>query len=160
MLVGEAPGDREDLEGEPFVGPAGGLLERALREAEISREEVYLTNAVKHFKWHRGTGKRRLHDKPGAAEIKACQPWLHAEIEAVEPKLILALGATAARSLFGTSVRVTRDRGEDVESPFSAKGMVTIHPSAILRVRETKEREQAFADFVDDLAAARTAIQN
>jgi uracil-DNA glycosylase family protein len=157
MLVGEQPGDREDREGEPFVGPAGALLDRALERAGISREEVYVTNAVKHFKWHRGAGKRRLHDKPNAGEANACRPWLLAEIEAVEPKLILALGATATRSLFGPSVRVTHDRGKDLGSAFSARGMVTIHPSAILRVRDADEREVAFADFVEDLEAARAA---
>jgi uracil-DNA glycosylase family protein len=155
MLVGEQPGDLEDRVGEPFVGPAGSLLERALDEAEISRGDVYLTNAVKHFKWHRASGKRRLHDKPSVGEANACQPWLLAEVEMVKPNLILALGATAARSLFGASIRVTRDRGKAVESRFSATGMVTIHPSALLRIQGTEEREQSFSEFVDDLQRAR-----
>jgi uracil-DNA glycosylase family protein len=158
MLVGEQPGDREDREGEPFVGPAGKLLDRALGEAGIPRQESYVTNAVKHFKWRPGEGKRRLHDKPSAAQVRACQPWLLAEIEAVEPALVLALGATAARSLAGTSVRVTRDRGDVLETPLADAGMVTIHPSAILRIRGSEEREQAFDEFVDDLEAARAAV--
>jgi uracil-DNA glycosylase family protein len=157
MLVGEQPGDREDLEGEPFVGPAGALLERALEGAGIARDEVYLTNAVKHFKW-RPRGKRRLHQTPRAGEVEACKPWLRAEVEAVRPQVILAMGATAARSLFGSSVRVTKDRGKQLESLLAPVAMVTIHPSAILRVREHDEREQALAELVDDLEAARGAL--
>jgi uracil-DNA glycosylase family protein len=157
MLVGEQPGDREDREGEPFVGPAGALLERALQKAGIARDEVYLTNAVKHFKW-RPRGKRRLHQTPRADEVEACKPWLRAEVEAVRPQVVLAMGATAARSLFGGAVRVTKDRGKPLESPLAPVAMVTIHPSAILRVREHDEREQALAELVDDLEAARGAL--
>jgi uracil-DNA glycosylase family protein len=150
MLVGEQPGDREDIEGAPFVGPAGQLLDRALQSAEIDRGVVYLTNAVKHFKWH-SRGRRRLHQTPRAGEIEACKPWLLAEIEAVRPRAILALGATAARALFGPKVRVTRDRGRELETSYAEIGAVTIHPSAILRVRDSTEREEALGDLVGDL---------
>jgi uracil-DNA glycosylase family protein len=139
------------------VGPAGTLLGRALESAGIDRDEVYLTNAVKHFKW-RARGKRRLHQTPRAGEVEACKPWLRADVEAVGPDLILALGATAARSLFGSSVRVTKDRGKLLESPLAPAAMVTVHPSAILRVREAGEREQALAELVDDLEAAAAAL--
>lgn len=150
MLVGEQPGDQEDIQGEPFVGPAGGILADALEQAGIDRKSVYITNAVKHFKW-RARGKRRLHQAPQAEEIKACRPWLSAEIETVKPHAILALGATAGKSLFGSSIRVTRDRGALLDSPLAPVAGVTIHPSAILRVRERQEREAAFADLVNDL---------
>jgi uracil-DNA glycosylase len=158
MLVGEQPGDHEDREGEPFVGPAGALLERALTEAGIARDEVYVTNAVKHFKW-RPRGKRRLHQTPRAGEVEACKPWLEAEVDAVGPEALLALGATAARALFGSSVRVTRDRGSLLDTPLAPIAAVTVHPSAILRVRESAEREQAFTDLVDDLRSIRTALK-
>jgi uracil-DNA glycosylase family protein len=150
MLVGEQPGDREDLEGEPIVGPAGGMLARALESAEIDRKQVYLTNAVKHFKW-RPRGKRRLHQTPRAGEVEACKPWLEAELEAVRPVAVLALGATAAKALYGPSVRVTRDRGRLIESPLAPIASLTIHPSAILRLRDRGEREQALDDLADDL---------
>ncbi|HMJ74100.1 MAG TPA: UdgX family uracil-DNA binding protein [Solirubrobacterales bacterium] len=150
MLVGEQPGDREDIEGKPFVGPAGGLLSRALEEAGIEAGGVYLTNAVKHFKW-RARGKRRLHQTPRAGEMEACKPWLEAEIEAVKPQALLALGATAAKSLFGSSVRVTRDRGRPIESPLAPVAALTMHPSAILRLRDHDVREEAFASLVEDL---------
>jgi uracil-DNA glycosylase len=150
MLVGEQPGDREDIEGEPFVGPAGGVLSRALAEARIDSGEVYLTNVVKHFKW-KARGKRRLHQTPRAGEIEACRPWLGAELEAVRPTGLLALGATAAKALFGPSVRVTRDRGRLIESPLAPVAALTIHPSAILRLRDHDEREDALAALVDDL---------
>lgn len=152
MLVGEQPGDREDREGEPFVGPAGGLLRRALEEAGIDPGATYITNAVKHFKW-RARGKRRLHQTPRAGEIEACKPWLEAEVEAVAPRALVALGATAARSLFGTGVKVTRDRGELLETPLAPIATVTIHPSAILRVRDSDERHDAQAAMVGDLRA-------
>lgn len=158
MLVGEQPGDKEDLEGEPFVGPAGGLLDRALVDAGIERDAVYLTNAVKHFKW-RARGKRRLHQTPRAGEIEACRPWLEAEVEAVEPSAVVALGATAAKALFGPSVRVTRDRGRPLETPLAPVGAVTVHPSAILRVREHEERHDAFAGLVEDFEAVCAAMK-
>ncbi|MGD9735571.1 MAG: UdgX family uracil-DNA binding protein [Solirubrobacterales bacterium] len=150
MLVGEQPGDREDLEGEPFVGPAGRELRAALELAGIGPDDAYLTNAVKHFKW-RPRGKRRLHQTPRAGEIEACRPWLGAELEAVRPRAVLALGATAARSLFGSKVKVTKDRGRLLESDLAPVAAVTIHPSAILRQRDHEERERARAEFVADL---------
>ena len=150
MLVGEQPGDREDVEGEPFVGPAGGILAKALQGAEIDRREVYLTNAVKHFKW-RPRGKRRLHQTPRAGEVEACKPWLEAELDAVRPVALLALGATAAKALYGSSVRVTRDRGRPIESSLAPVTALTIHPSAILRLRDHDEREDALGGLVEDL---------
>jgi uracil-DNA glycosylase len=150
MLVGEQPGDREDLEGEPFVGPAGRILAQALQGAEIERGEVYLTNAVKHFKW-RPRGKRRLHQTPRAGEVEACKPWLEAELDAVRPLALLALGATAAKALYGSSVRVTRDRGRAIESPLAPLAALTVHPSAILRLRDRAEREDALAGLIEDL---------
>ncbi len=158
MLVGEQPGDREDIEGEPFVGPAGGLLDRALTDAGIDRDAVYLTNAVKHFKW-RARGKRRLHQTPRAGEVEACRPWLEAEVETVQPRAVVALGATAAKALFGPSVRVTRDRGRLLETPLAPVGAVTVHPSAILRFREREERHDAFAGLVEDLEAVCAAMK-
>jgi uracil-DNA glycosylase len=150
MLVGEQPGDREDIEGEPFVGPAGRILAQALESAEIDRGDVYLTNAVKHFKW-RPRGKRRLHQTPRAGEVEACRPWLEAELGAVRPVALLALGATAAKALYGSSVRVTRDRGRLVDSPLAPVAAVTIHPSAVLRLRDHHEREEALGGLIDDL---------
>jgi DNA polymerase len=149
MLVGEQPGDREDREGEPFVGPAGAVLDRALEAAGIERRRVYLTNAVKHFKW-RPRGRRRLHQTPRVGETEACRPWLEAEAEAVQPRAVLAMGAIAARAVFGPKVRVTKDRGRLLETPFAAIGAVTIHPAAVLRARE--QREDAMAALTEDLA--------
>jgi DNA polymerase len=151
MLVGEQPGDREDREGEPFVGPAGRILARALDGAGIERDEVYLTNAVKHFKW-RPRGKRRLHQTPRAGEVEACKPWLEAEIDAVRPVGLMALGATAAKALYGPSARVTRDRGRLVESPLAPVAALTVHPSAIVRLGDREERESALAELVEDLS--------
>jgi uracil-DNA glycosylase family protein len=157
MLVGEQPGDREDVEGEPFVGPAGGVLARALESAGIDRGDVYLTNAVKHFKW-RARGKRRLHQTPRAGEVEACRPWLEAELKAVKPVGLLALGATAGKALFGSSVRVTRDRGRLIDSPLAPVAALSLHPSAILRLRDHDEREDALAGLVDDLRLVRAAV--
>jgi uracil-DNA glycosylase len=157
MLVGEQPGDREDLEGEPFVGPAGGVLARALESAGIAAGDVYLTNAVKHFKW-RPRGKRRLHQTPRAGEVEACRPWLEAELAAVRPTGLLALGATAAKALFGSSVRVTRDRGRPIDSPLAPVAALTLHPSAILRLRDREEREEALAGLVEDLELLAAAV--
>jgi uracil-DNA glycosylase len=158
MLVGEQPGDKEDKQGEPFVGPAGRLLDKALEEAGVDRAEAYVTNAVKHFKW-RPRGNRRLHQTPRAGEIEACKPWLEAEVEAVGPEAVLAMGATAARSLFGTKVKVTKDRGKPLESPLATVAAVTIHPSAILRLRDHDEREAEFAGFVADLEGVAAALK-
>ena len=155
MLVGEQPGDREDREGEPFVGPAGGVLDRALADAGIARESVYLTNAVKHFKW-RPRGTRRIHQTPRVGEIEACRPWLEAEAETVGPAAVLAMGATAARSVFGPGVKVMRDRGQMLETPLAPVGAVTIHPSAVLRARE--QRRDAMQTLVEDLTAIAARI--
>jgi uracil-DNA glycosylase len=157
MLVGEQPGDREDIEGEPFVGPAGGVLSGALERAGIETGEIYLTNAVKHFKW-RARGKRRLHQTPRAGEVEACRPWLMAEIEAVRPTGLIALGATAGRAIFGTKVKVTKDRGRLLESPLAPVAALTLHPSAILRLREHEEREDALAALVADLQLVTEAV--
>ncbi|MGN6664794.1 MAG: UdgX family uracil-DNA binding protein [Solirubrobacterales bacterium] len=159
MLVGEQPGDKEDREGEPFVGPAGRLLDRALEEAGIDRSETYVTNAVKHFKW-KPRGKRRLHQTPRAGEVEACKPWLEAEVAAVEPEALLAMGATAGRALFGPKVRVTKDRGQPLPSPFAPLAALTIHPSAILRLRDHDEREAEFAGFVADLEAIGATLRD
>ena len=155
MLVGETPGDREDIVGEPFVGPAGGLLRKALVAAGIEVDETYLTNAVKHFKW-RPRGKRRLHVTPRVGEMNACHPWVAAEVAAVKPEAIVALGATAARSLFGTEVKVTKDRGALLESDLAPLAAVTVHPSAVLRAGD--EREQAYEAFVADLKLVADAL--
>lgn len=150
LFIGEQPGDREDLAGRPFVGPAGRLLDDALQEAGIARDDVYLTNAVKHFKWV-PAGQRRLHKKPGAREIAACRPWLDAEIAAVQPELLVALGATAAQALLGPDFRVTRDRGRRLPLPGAASSVVaTVHPASILRGRPA-DRAAALAAFIADL---------
>lgn len=150
MLVGEQPGDREDLTGTPFVGPAGRLLDEALEEAGIDRSLAYVTNAVKHFKWV-ARGKRRIHDKPSWTEVTACRPWLEAELDAVEPRVIVALGATAAQTLLGRDFRVTRQRGELVDSPLARFVTATVHPSSILRQRDEELRRREYAAFVADL---------
>jgi uracil-DNA glycosylase family protein len=152
MLVGEQPGDVEDREGEPFVGPAGGVLDRALAEAGIDRDATYVTNAVKHFKW-RPAGKRRLHQKPSTTEVVACRPWLVAEVDAVQPDVIVALGATAARSAIGRPVKVTKERGEVLQSPEGWTVVPTVHPSSILRADDAESREAQFGAFVADLSA-------
>ena len=150
MMVGEQPGDREDVEGHPFVGPAGALLDRALDQAGIDRASVYVTNAVKHFKWT-AKGKRRIHQKPNAAEVEACRPWLEAEIAAVRPKIVVALGATAAQALLGKAFRVTRQRGELFEQADGRVLTATVHPSSILRAPDDDARRREMAAFVDDL---------
>jgi uracil-DNA glycosylase len=150
MLVGEQPGDQEDLAGKPFVGPAGKLLDSALVEAGIDRKKVYVTNAVKHFKWE-PRGKRRIHKKPNAAEIAACRPWLDAEIAAIRPKIIVCLGATAAQSLLGKDFRVTQHRGEFIDSPLAPYVAATVHPSSILRAPDENARHQEMARFIADL---------
>src|SRR6267142_3480759 len=132
MLVGEQPGDYEDVAGKPFVGPAGKIMDQALEEAGIDRSQVYVTNAVKHFKWE-PRGKRRIHQKPNSREIAACRPWLEAELRLVKPKLLVCLGATAAQTVFGPSFRVTRDRGKVLQSDLAPKVLATVHPSALLR---------------------------
>jgi uracil-DNA glycosylase family protein len=150
LLVGEQPGDKEDLAGKPFVGPAGQLLDRALEEAGIDRSQTYVTNAVKHFKWQ-ARGKRRIHQKPSWSESMACRPWLEAELEVVQPRVVVCLGATAAQALLGRDFRVTRHRGELLVSDLAEHVTATIHPSAILRQQEEESRRAEFAAFVDDL---------
>jgi uracil-DNA glycosylase family protein len=160
MLLGEQPGDQEDRVGEPFVGPAGRLLDRALQAAGIDRDLVYLTNVVKHFKWRRApSGKRRLHQRPDREEIQACRPWLEAEVSRIGPELILCLGATAAQALLGAAFRVTRDRGRVIATDLGPPAMATVHPSAVLRVQGSAEREIAFEELVADLVAARKQLR-
>ena len=155
MLVGEQPGDKEDVEGEPFVGPAGRLLDEALVAAGIDRDEAYVTNVVKHFKFEQ-RGKRRIHKKPNMSEITACRPWLDAEIQVVRPTALVCLGATAAQALLGRSFRVTQQRGEFVESDLAPLVTATIHPSAILRAAD--EREVEMRGLIDDLTKVRKAL--
>jgi len=149
MLVGEQPGDAEDLAGWPFVGPAGKLLDRALEEAGIDRSATYVTNVVKHFKWQ-GRGKRRIHQKPSWTEIAACRPWLDAELEVVQPRVLVCLGATAAQALLGRDFRVSRSRGRLVDSPLAEVVTATVHPSSILRAQD-EDREREYEAFVADL---------
>jgi DNA polymerase len=153
MLVGETPGDQEDLAGRPFVGPAGRLLDEALVEASLSRSEVYVTNAVKHFKWE-PRGKRRLHKKPSARERTACRPWLDAELEIVGPRLIVCLGATAAQTFLGRQFRVTRQRGQIVEASGGVRALATHHPSAVLRAPDQATRHRLRQELAADLAKA------
>jgi len=150
MFVGEQPGDREDVEGKPFVGPAGRLLDEALEEAGIDRKRVYITNAVKHFKW-KPQGKRRLHQRPNAAEISACRPWLDAEIALVKPEILVLLGATAAQALLGRDFRVSLQRGQFIERPGLPLMMATVHPSSILRAPDDESRQIEMQAFVRDL---------
>jgi DNA polymerase len=147
VFVGEQPGDREDIEGRPFVGPAGRLFDEALVEAGIDRSQVYVTNVVKHFKW-KPQGKRRIHQKPNWREISACRPWLDAELAVLKPRVLVCLGATAAQALFGRDFRVSRQRGELVDSPLAPKAIATVHPSSILRA---EDRDTQFREFVRDL---------
>lgn len=152
MLVGEQPGDREDIDGRPFVGPAGAILDRALSTAGLERANLYLTSAVKHFRWV-PRGKRRLHQKPDAEHIAACFPWLRAEVELARPRLVICLGATAAQAALGPWVRVLRDRGRVVPSALDVPVMPTVHPSSILRAPDDEARDHAFQEFVADLRA-------
>ena len=150
IFIGEQPGNDEDLQGKPFVGPAGKLLDRCLVEAGIDRDEVYVTNAVKHFKWEL-RGKRRLHKKPSARETAACRPWLETEIEVIKPEVIVALGATAAQTLLGKDFRVTQHRGELIDSPLAPHVMATVHPSSILRAPDDESRHAETERFIEDL---------
>jgi len=152
MMIGEQPGDVEDRLGNPFVGPAGKLLDEALRQAGIDRSRVYVTNIVKHFKWSPAErGNRRIHKKPRYHEIEACRPWLDAELAVVKPKILVCLGATAAQSLLGKSFSVTRQRGQVVESPLAPLVMATVHPSSILRAQDSESRETQMRAFIADL---------
>ncbi|HYI97364.1 MAG TPA: UdgX family uracil-DNA binding protein [Bryobacteraceae bacterium] len=159
MFVGEQPGNDEDLEGEPFVGPAGKLLDKALEEAGIDRGLAYVTNVVKHFKWE-PRGKRRIHAKPNAQEITACLPWLQAEIRLVKPELLVCLGATAAQALFGRAFRVTQQRGVLMDAPFARKAMATVHPSSILRAPDEDARRLEMQKFIDDLQNAANYLKH
>lgn len=153
ILVGEQPGDREDKQGQPFVGPAGGILDRALEAAGIDRKNVYVTNVVKHFKWI-GRGKRRIHETPRASEINACRPWLDAEIQRINPHVLVCLGATAAKALLGNQFSVTRERGKLVESHLAPKVLATVHPSSLLRIDDEAERHNAMEKFISDIKVA------
>ena len=158
LIVGEQPGNSEDLEGAPFVGPAGRLLDRALVEAGIDRAGVYVTNVVKHFKWRRApSGKRRIHEKPDRAEVEACYPWLQAEVARIKPDLIVCLGATAAQAVIGKDFRVTREHGEVLDSPLGA-ALGTIHPSAVLRAPDDDARDEMQAQLTADLSVAAAAL--
>jgi len=159
MFVGEVPGDEEDLKGRPFVGPAGRLFDKALDEAGIDRSKTYVTNVVKHFKWHPAPrGKRRLHEKPNAAEMRACMPWLAAEIKVVHPRILVCLGATAAQALIGKDFRVTKMRGQWLETAHADRTIATIHPSAILRAPDPGAREDQYRAFVADLLTVVKAL--
>jgi DNA polymerase len=157
LFVGEQPGNEEDLTGKPFVGPAGRLFDEALAEAGIKRKQTYVTNVVKHFKWE-PRGKRRIHKKPNAPEIKACRPWLEAEIALVKPHVIVALGATAAQSLLGAQFRVTKQRGQFLESNLAPYIMATVHPSSILRAPDDETRRLEYRQFVNDLKKLASVI--
>jgi DNA polymerase len=158
MLVGEQPGDAEDLAGRPFVGPAGKLLDRALEAAGIDRDRVYVTNVVKHFKWE-PRGKRRIHKKPNAAEISACRPWLDVEIQLVKPRALVCLGATAAQALLGRQFKVTAHRRELIESPLAPIVLATVHPSSLLRAPDAETRRRETKRFIDDLRKVATALK-
>ena len=158
VLVGEQPGDREDLSGQPFIGPAGKLLDRALEEAGIDRRKVYMTNVVKHFKFVQ-RGKRRIHKKPAAEEIAACRPWLDSEIGVIGPRVIVCLGATAAQALLGRTFRLTHHRGEFVESPLAPLVTATVHPSSILRAPDDRSRHEEMGRFVEDLKIVARRLQ-
>ena len=159
MMVGEQPGDREDLKGHPFVGPAGRILDQGLERAGIARDEVYLTNAVKHFRY-KLRGKRRIHQRPDRWQINACMPWLDAELDMVHPEALVCLGATAAQALLGPQVRIGRDRGRPIESDLAELVTVTTHPSAILRAQDEAERTEAMEEFVSDLATVASWLKN
>jgi uracil-DNA glycosylase family protein len=158
MLVGEQPGDQEDRTGHPFVGPAGKLLDEALVAAGLDRGDVYVTNAVKHFKWE-PRGKRRIHQKPNAREVAACRPWLDAELAAVRPDVVIALGATAAQALFGRAFKVTKMRGRAVPTTLAPHALATVHPSSILRAPDAEARHRGLRAFVEDLAVAARLLQ-
>lgn len=158
MLVGEQPGDQEDIQGRPFVGPAGKILDKALEEAGINRDEVYVTNAVKHFKWE-PRGKRRIHKKPNSMEITACKPWIEAEIDVIKPDVVVCLGATAAQALLGREFRVSTQRGTWVSSPLAPFVMATVHPSSLLRAPDEVTRRLETKRFIQDLKLVREALE-
>jgi DNA polymerase len=159
MFLGEQPGDQEDLSGKPFVGPAGQLLNRALEEAGIDRDAVYVTNTVKHFKW-KSRGKRRIHQKPSSRDIAACRPWLEAELQIVRPKILVCLGSTAAQAIFGSGFRVTRERGKLLDSELAPRVVTTVHPSSLLRQPNEESRQQEYKLFLNDLRVAKRAAKS
>ena len=159
MFVGEQPGDMEDRKGHPFVGPAGRLFDKALVEARIPRDDVYITNAVKHFRWIQ-RGKRRLHQKPLIRQVVACKPWLEAEIQAVHPKVVVCLGATAAQSMAGTTVRIMQERGTFLDGDSGAAIFITIHPSSIYRLQEKDEQEKEYRRFVAELQSVQRKLRS
>jgi len=158
MFVGEQPGDQEDRQGEPFVGPAGALLDKALADAGIPRGDVYLTNAVKHFKWE-PRGKRRIHKKPRLSEVRACRPWIEAEIRAVKPRVVVCLGATAAQSILGAQFKLMAQRGQVLTSELAKTVIATIHPSAVLRALDAEGRRAAYAMLVADLKVVAKSLK-
>jgi DNA polymerase len=158
VFVGEQPGDQEDRQGAPFVGPAGAMLDKALEDAGIPRDDIYVTNAVKHFKWE-PRGKRRIHKKPRASEVKACRPWLEAELRAVKPEIVVCLGATAAQSMLGAQFKLMQNRGKLVVSPLAEHVVATIHPSAVLRAPDSEGRRQAYESLVADLRVVAKALK-
>jgi len=158
VFVGEQPGDQEDVQGHPFVGPAGRLLDKALVEAGIARNEVYITNAVKHFKWE-PQGKRRKHKRPSAGEVAACRPWLASELNVIHPRILVCLGATAAQSVLGKVVRINETRGRFMKSTWAPTTVITIHPSSIFRHREREQQEAEYRQFVEDLTLVRRKLQ-
>jgi uracil-DNA glycosylase family protein len=158
MLVGEQPGNDEDLAARPFVGPAGQVLDRALAEAGLERREAYVTNVVKHFKWT-PRGKRRIHEKPNVREVEACRPWFQTELDLVQPEVVVALGATAAQAILGPAFRITRDRGRFVPSPLPAQVLATAHPSAVLRMPDEAARHEAMSHLVRDLRVVAQALR-
>jgi uracil-DNA glycosylase len=159
VMVGEQPGDKEDLAGRPFVGPAGGLLDRGIEDAGLSRDEVYITNVVKHFRFVQ-RGKKRIHKKPDMEHIRACAPWLEAELSRIGPAILVLLGATAAQAILGRTFRVTQQRGTFVESPLAPLVTATVHPSSILRAETEEDRRVAFDGFVEDLRKVATALRS
>lgn len=160
VLIGEQPGHEEDLAGHPFVGPAGRLLDQALERADLDRHDVYITNAVKHFKWtkDKAGGKRRIHDKPNQSEVEACHPWLDQELWLIQPDTLVCLGATAAQAIFRRRMTISASRGQRLTSPMGIPTFVTVHPSAILRIRERASREAELDRFVDDLRRAARSV--
>ena len=158
MMMGEQPGNDEDLAGRPFVGPSGRVLDRALDAAGLDRDRIYITNIVKHFKW-KPQGKRRIHDKPGAAEVEACRPWFEAELELVKPDVLVCLGATAAQAVLGRQFRITAERGQFVPSLLGPRVFATVHPSSLLRIDDDATREQEMDRFIEELKLVAVAVK-
>jgi len=158
MMIGEQPGNDEDLAGRPFVGPAGKLLDRALAEAGLDRDEIYITNIVKHFKW-KPQGKRRIHDKPNASEVEACRPWFEAELEVVRPEVLVCLGATAAQALLGRQFRISANRGKFASSTLAPRVFATVHPSSLLRIEDDETRRDETRGFIEELTLVARAVR-